>query len=584
MRPVTPARMAIVYHLSAPDPDTHRLAVRATFPGGPAEIVFPAWAPGSYLMREFGRNARDVRAWAADGGPVGLERLDRNRWRVDHPGPFTVAYEVYCREKSVRTPFVDAELVFFLPSNVLVYDPDRRHDGFVIEIDVPPGQTGVCPLGPEVEGPARARWEAADLDALMDAPVSIAAFQHTSFTLDGVVHHHWVEPGHNGDIAKMNEDFRRIVAAARATVGGAFPYRRYDFVTLHLQKGHGGLEHKDCSVLLKSRLGYRDSKGYEDFVALAAHEHFHAWNVKRIHPAALGPRFDYDREHYTPDLWWLEGGTVYYEERVLYRAGVVAEERHLARLAELAERLQKTPGRRHQPLEESSLEAWIKLYRPGEDTVNSGISYYLKGAVVLWAMDLELLARTDGERGVDDLLRALWEGWGRQGVGYPAGTLRRLAAELAGGGGDWDRWWDHHLRGTGEVALAPALDHAGYDLVWGKPGDAGWLGVDLGGGERVTVEAVREDGPAYGVLSPGDELLALDGHRVLAASLADRLKDAPAGTPLRVLLARDGRVLERRMVTAPSPRADLKVVGRSAMDDRRKRIRERWLDRSRFGS
>lgn len=564
------------YLLSIPAPDTHRLQVQARFEGGPAELIFPAWAPGSYLMREFVRNVREMRAWAEDGSALPLHRYERHRWRVEHTGPFTVAWEVYCHEKSVRTPFVDGELVFFLPSNVLLYDELHRDAGFVLEIDIPAGRTGVCSLGAPVAGPARACWQAPDLDALMDAPVAIAAFEHTRFTVDGVEHHHWVEPGHNGDLQRMNADLERIVTAAVRTVG-ALPYRRYDFITLHLAKGHGGLEHKDCSVLLKSRLSFRSARGYEDFLTLAAHEHFHAWNVKRIHPDTLGPRFRYEREHYTRDLWWLEGATEYYDERILYRAGCVDAERHLARLAELVERLDRLPGRRRHPLEESSFEAWVKLYRPSEDSANSTVSYYLKGAVVLLAADLEILHRTGGTRSLDHVLRALWERWGARGVGYPEGALERLMAEVAGGGGDWWRWWTAHVRGSAEVGIADALDHAGYDLVWEAGGEGGWLGIETGGGERVTVESVREDGPAAGVLSPGDEILAIDGHRVLAAALQDRLADAPPGTRLTLLLSRDGRILERALRTGAIPRRGLKFVSRKDIDEDRRRVRDAWL-------
>lgn len=571
--------MAITFRLSVPDPGAHRLRVEVRHPGGPAELLFPAWTPGSYLMREFVRNVRELRVWAEDGAPVRVDRPERHRWRVAHPGPFRVAYEVYCHEKSVRTPYVDASLVFFVPGNVLLYDETRRDEGFVVELDVPAGHTGVCALGAPVAGPARARWEAGDVDVLMDAPVAVGPFQHTSFTVDGIEHHHWVEPGHNGDLERMNRDLERLVVAAARTVG-ELPYRRYDFVTLHLAKGHGGLEHKDCSVLLKSRLSFRSARGYEDFLALAAHEHFHAWNVKRIHPDALGPRFRYDREHYTHDLWWLEGATEYYEERILYRSGGVDADRHLARLAGLVERLSRLPGRRRHPLEESSFEAWIKLYRPGEDSPNSTISYYLKGAVVLLAADLELLHRTRGERGLDEVLRALWNRWGSRGVGYPEGTLEVVMAEVAGGGGDWWRWWTAHVRGTAEVQLVDAFDHAGFDLAWEAAAEGAWLGVEVGGGERVVVEGVREDGPSWGRLSPGDELLAIDGHRILGPGLADRLADLPPRVPAHVLLARDGRVTERVVTPTTAPPKGLKIVARTGIDQDRQRVRDAWLTRT----
>jgi predicted metalloprotease with PDZ domain len=572
--------MTVRYVVTAPSPATHRFHVCAEFPAHCQDLVFPSWAPGSYLMREFARNVRDISARAPDGTPVTVERRTRNAWHVATSGPFVLTYQVYAREKSVRTPFCDEDLQFFLPSNLLAFPRHQRDVGFTIEVDVPAGHTAVCPAGPAVTGPGRAAWTFVDVDAMNDAPISIGPFQHTSFDACGVEHHHWIEPGHDGDLERMNTDLRRVVEATAQLFGGALPYPRYDFVTLLMGRGHGGLEHKDGCILLRPRSSFAQPRDYEEFVTLAAHEHFHAWNVKRIHPDTLGPRFEYGEEHYTRDLWWLEGGTVYYEERIAYRAGLVDEPRHLARLAELGQRYQDTGGRRWQSLEDSSFDAWIKLYRPGEDSPNSNISYYLKGAVVLWAMDLELLHRTGGERGVDHLLRGLWERWGRHGRGFPERVaLRRLAAEIAGDDGVWTRWYDAHVCGTDDIALAQALDRAGCDWVRApsRPGSA--LGVEVS--ERMVVETVREDGPCAEALTPGDELLTVNDQRVATSgALGERLRALPPGSELNLVLSRDGRIRTRRVVSAAPPPGEARIVLRDACDAARLRVRSAWLSRS----
>lgn len=571
------------YLLSAPQPSTHRLHVEAHFIKG-GTLAFPSWAPGSYLQREFARNSRDISARSLDGAPVTVTRVSRNEWLVDSVGPVVVDYAVYCREKSVRTPYVGDDLWFFLPSNVLIYDPSDTDAGFDVELDVPAGFTAVCPLGAQhVFGPGeRARFHAETLDELMDAPISAGPFQHTTFEVNGIPHHHWIEPGHNGAIDRMNTDLKRIVEAARDTVAAPeplapLPYRCYHFITIHMARGHGGLEHNDCCVLLRPRLGFRDPKGYEEFLTLAAHEHFHAWNVKRIRPAGLGPPFDYRREHYIRDLWWLEGGTVYYEERIAYRAGLVSKERHLERMADLVKDLRSQPGRLHQSLEDSSFDAWIKLYRQGEDSKNSTISYYLKGAVVVWAMDLELLAITGGKHGVDDVLRRLWTTWGCRDVGFPdRDALLESAAAIAGDAPGWARWWDLHVRGTGEVEIEAACANAGFRLAW-SGGGAPWLGVETGNGERITLAGVREDGPSAGVLSPGDEILALNGDRVLASELGDRVKQLPIGQRAQVLISRDGRVLERSVRIGLTPPQELKIERLPAMSEEQSAVQTAWL-------
>lgn len=568
--------MFVAYRVRLADRLGHRFHVSASLPAGVEWVDFPSWAPGSYLMREFARFVRDIHAHEG-GASVEVRRVSRNRWALR--GPCTLEYDVYGRDKTVRTAFLDEDLAFFLPSNLLVYVTGQGAS--TVEVDVPAGHTAVCPLGPARavvgadEGDTVATFEAPDLDTLMDSPISIGPFEAAHFEALGITHQHWIEPRHNGDLARMSRDLRSIVLAAAGLFGNTLPYPHYQFVSLHQRAGHGGLEHKDCSVLLRPRLGFSDPKGYEEFLTLAAHEHFHAWNVKRIHPTELGPSFDYVNEAYTRELWWLEGGTVYYEERVAFLAGVVSRERHLERLADLVFRLRGQPGRRHQSLEDSSFDAWIKLYRPNEDAVNSTISYYLKGAVVLWCMDLELRHRTGGVRSLDDVLRALWEGWGQHGRGFPPGAIESIARGFVGDeDGSFARWFAACVRGTDEVDVERALDHAGLELVASPSRKGGWLGVELSG---LTVSSVREDGPAAASLSPADELLAVDGERLEAAGLADRLGNLPSGRRVRLLVGRDGRVIEREIVLGRPPPPDLKIVAREATDGLRSTVRDGWL-------
>ncbi len=567
--------MVVHYRVGLEDRAGHRFSVEVSVPAGVGAVNFPSWAPGSYLMREFARFVRDVHAHR-DGTPVAVRRVSRNQWQVE--GPCTLQYQVYAREKSVRTAFLDEELAFFLPSNLLVYVDGQ--DRSTLTVEVPAGHLALCPLGPlhsgaTVGGQAgEARFEADSLDTLMDSPVAIGRFDGQHFDADGVPHEHWIMPGHNGDMAKMARDLRSIVLAASGVFGDGFPYPHYQFVTLHQRAGHGGLEHKNNSILLRPRMGFAEARGYEEFLTLAAHEHFHAWNVKRIHPEELGPRFDYANEHYTRELWWLEGGTVYYEERIVLLAGVVTPDRHLERLADHVFRLRSQPGRRHQSLEDSSFDAWIKLYRPSEDAINSTISYYLKGAVVLMCLDLELRHRSQGARSLDDLMRALWQGWGRHGCGFPPGTIERLAGELAGGGGEFSRWYAAHVRGTDDVDVERALDHAGLDLVAVSGKAGGWLGVDL---SRLVVTAVREDGPAAGVLSPGDELIALDGERLEAGGLSERLRDLAPSTTVNVHYARDGRLCIGQLRLGATPPSELKIVRREHTSQPREAVRRGWL-------
>jgi len=144
---------------------------------------------------------------------------------------------------------------------------------------------------------------------------------------------------------------------------------------------YGGLEHRASSANLGSPFAFAAARSYHDLVELLSHELFHAWNGKRIVPAAF-ERFDYGAENYTRCLWVVEGITSYHDRLALRRAGVVPVAHYMSKLADEWGRMLAVPGRRRHSLEDASLNAWQKLYRPDESNLNTTVSYYLNLNVI----------------------------------------------------------------------------------------------------------------------------------------------------------------------------------------------------------
>jgi predicted metalloprotease with PDZ domain len=168
-------------------------------------------------------------------------------------------------------------------------------------------------------------------------------------------------------------------------------------------------------------------------------------------------------EHYTRDLWVVEGFTTYYTDLMLCRAGLIGAARFLEKLGEMISRFQQLPGRAVQPLAESSFDTWIKFYRPDANTPNATISYYQKGALVALLLDLRIRGRTGNARSLDDVMRTMWERYGAREVPFPEGAVEAVAAEVAGE--PLDGFFDQALRSTAELDYATALKAAGLVLV-----------------------------------------------------------------------------------------------------------------------
>lgn len=549
------------FRVAIPEPHAHlvRVVLEVGRTEGALECVFPVWTPGSYLVREF---ARHVEAFAAEDGagrPLRVDRLDKHRFRVDPGGAerVVIRYAVYANDLTVRTSHVDGTHAFLNGANVFCYVPGRQRDRHELEVAAPPGwQVSTALDG----GPTT--FTARDYDELCDSPLELGTHRLARFEALGKPHELAVWGRGNLELDRLVADARRIVEAAGALMGG-LPYERYLFIVHLVDRRKGGLEHARSTTLAVHRMGFFPRKAYEETLGLLAHEFFHLWNVKRLRPAAFHP-FDYGREQYTRLLWWFEGATSYFENVLLARAGILSPRHWLAHLGRAFTQLERTPGARKMGLEEASLTAWVKYYRPDENSNNSAVSYYLKGELVAFALDLALRA---AGRSLDDLLRLLYARHAESGL--PEDGVERAVEELLGEGGARE-FFDRYVRGT--EPLEPGLDllglalrrrtSASFDDKGGAPakdGDdaaqrAGWLGATIPAGPKLEVAWVAEGSPAHGAgLYAGDEIVAEDGFRVDRAGLWDRLCERGPGGTLRLTVFRRDELVEVAVTLGTPP-------------------------------
>jgi predicted metalloprotease with PDZ domain len=420
--------------------------------------------------------------------------------------------------------------------------------------------------GPSQTSPYR--LAAADVDELYDHPIHAGhAGRVRTLAVPASVPVRlaiWGEraPGGTFDEARLAADLGAIVDDHVARFGAA-PFPHYTFLVMLAHDAYGGLEHRASSVNLYHPYFAASRKHYEGLLELLSHELFHAWNGKRIAPRAL-LQPDYAREVYTPCLWLMEGLTSHYDRFALRSANRITARSFLDKVLDDWARLMATPGRRRQSLEAASFDAWIKLYKPDESNLNTTVSYYLKGGLVMLALDLQIRRRTEGARSLDDVIRLLWQRFGATGEPHPD-NLQPVFEDATGLG--LGEVFDRQIRGTADPELVEELRHVGLELRAatdpGQLADAGsavWLGATMTG---LRVTGVVDDAPAQAAgLSPGDEIIALDGFRVTAEadirSLAGALRP---GDRIELAVFRRARLLRLSLALAPAPATRYEIIG-----------------------
>jgi predicted metalloprotease with PDZ domain len=371
-----------------------------------------------------------------------------------------------------------------------------------------------------------------------------------------------------------------VVQAGRDIFGG-LPYDYYLFL-LHLTEARrGGLEHRNSSTNAVSRWSFRKPQDCERTIDLLAHEFFHVWNVKRIEPASF-TEMEYRWETYTRLLWVMEGFTTYYTPLLLRRAGLITPQRMLDRLAEQILRLLQTPGRHLQSAEAASFDTWIKFYRPDENTQNTSVSYYLKGALIAMLLDLEIRQHTGNRCSLDDVMLATYQEFTLQGRGIHDDEFQGICEQVAEG--SLQQFFDDYVRGVAELPFEDCLAKAGLGLVFGWKGDeygerAAGLGIRVRTEHgRTVVDTVFTDGPAYHAdISPGDEIVALDGFRVTKETIGDRLAERSPGDPVTLTCFRRDELRETQLTLGQRPynRLDIRPLLDAGPEQRA--IYESWL-------
>jgi predicted metalloprotease with PDZ domain len=571
------ASQPIEYTVTFPAPQTHyaEVAVRVPTDRRPSiELMMAVWTPGSYLVREYERNIEDVGA-TSGGRSLPIEKTEKNRWRITTGGSdvITVQYRVYAHEMSVRTNWVDAGFALLngAPTFLTLADGvTRPHDVTIVPAAAWKKSFSALPI---VSGQAH-HYRASDYDTLVDSPILVGNATSYEFVVDGK-RHLLVNEGEVGvfDGARAARDLEAIVREHRR-MWGFLPYDQYVFLNL-LTEGSGGLEHKNSNVLMASRWATRTRNAYIGWLGLASHEYFHAWNVKRLRPIELGP-FNYEQENPTRSLWIAEGITEYYADLALVRAGFMSGDDLLTQLSSHIEELQTTPGRLVQSAELASYDAWIKYYRPDENSRNTSISYYTKGALLGFLLDAKVRQATDGKRSLDDVMMAAYQKYSGE-RGYTPAEFRAVAEQTAGT--SLAAFWQSAVEGAGELDYTDALRTFGLRLRPAPRSARPWLGIATrSDGGRLIVSQVEHGSPAFTAgINVDDEVLAIDDFRVRTDRLESRLDQYRTGDAVTVLVARREQLVRVPVTLGTEPPRVGRLEFDPAATTAAMQIRTRWL-------
>lgn len=539
------------------------------------EFFLPKWVPGSYLIRDFARHVVQLKVFQEER-PISVEKLNSHTWRcAPTKGPVVIRYQVYAWDLSVRGAHLDLYHGFFDGSRIFMCIKGFEHQPLELELIAGDTDWKVATSLPALNAPkwGFGTYHAPDYETLIDHPVEMGHFEVFSFTANEIVHEVAITGTHLGCVKRLQADLQKICTTIQEFFKGPSPCPHYLFLLTLVEQGYGGLEHRHSTALIAQKEAMpipgvaEPSPAYQGLLGLFSHEYFHAWNVKRILPKEFLP-YNLHQEVYTRQLWAFEGFTAYYDDKMLLKSGVISKQAYFSLFAQQMGRLKQVTGQFKQSLKESSFDAWTKFYKQDENAPNAIVSYYNKGALVAFCLDVYLLESSNGAQGLGTIMHTLWQQFGINKTGVKEGEIEALIIEQ--GGPAFKGILERFLSGYQELPLTECLNKIGFNVNWlhnpkyealgqyvdnSKPkesfGLGGSLGVVLSGG---VITKVYEGMPAFQHgLGKGDQLVAIEGFELTPKNIASVVQRIPIDRPVRVHFFREGQLRQIKLKLGPAP-------------------------------
>lgn len=573
------AQESISYKLSMPEPHTHYFHVEIAVDRGSSDSLdfkLPVWAPGSYLVRDFPKHIEGFQAYDEKGALLPFSKITKNTWRVAAANAerVVVKYQTYAFETSVRTSFLDASHGFVSGSSVFMFIDGKKHLPVNLEV-TPWSEWTKVSTGLKRKSGGAWRFEAPDYDAFIDAPIEIGNHKVLSFKAGGKDHEVAMYGKAGYDDGTIVRDLTKVVETA-SEVFGQIPNDYYLFIVHNLDNRGGGLEHHNSTTLQVDRWAYSNPALYKGFLSLAAHEYFHLWWAKRARPIELGP-FDYDRENYTSLLWAMEGFTSYYDELLLRRSGFYSQSEYLNKLMGTIGYIEGLPGASVQSAAMASMDAWIKAYQPNENSANTSVSYYSKGAVLGAMLDLEIIHSTNGRKKLDDALRYLYEEYyEKRGRGFTEEELKRAIEQTAGK--KLDRFFRDYVYGVEKIDYNQYFNYAGLH-VYETPSTDLSLGITISEDNgKLIVQSMLKGSPAWdGGINVNDEIIAFDGYRMDINLIEKVIAAKKSGDSMTVTVARNGLIMELETVLKPLNATRFQLRDLPSPSTQQQNVYHKWI-------
>lgn len=379
----------------------------------------PKIVPGTYSIDDYGKYIEDFKAFDSKGTLLSTTKTDENTWTIKNAKTLAkITYlvnDTFDTEKGsgfgnadIFSPAgtnIDAGKNFMLNMHGFVgYFQDKKDLPYTVSISHPETLWGATSMTDMDASTTNDLFTTARYAELVENPIMYAKPDYTTFTVDGMEILIGVySPSGKVTAESITPEMKTMMTAQKTFLGKINATKKYS-VLLYLSsltptdaKGFGALEHPTATTVVLPEMMPKAElvKSMQDVVS---HEFFHIVTPLSIHSKEIH-YFDYNTPKMSQHLWMYEGVTEYFANLFQINQGLITEEEFYTRMSEKIEHANAMNDT--MPFTTMSANVLTEPYK------EQYLNVYEKGALIGMCLDIIIREKSNGQRGILDLMQKL---------------------------------------------------------------------------------------------------------------------------------------------------------------------------------
>jgi predicted metalloprotease with PDZ domain len=384
----------------------------------------PKTVPGTYSEDNYGRFIEDLKAFDSKGTLLPVKKTDDNTWSISNAKTLkTITYlvnDTFDTEKGtgfgnddIFSPAgtnIDAGVNFMINTHGFVgYFQDKLDIPYKVTVAHPASLWGATSMTDEDASNTSDVFTTSHYAVLVENPIMYSKPDYTSFDVNGMeIQIAVYSPTGKYTAESITPEMKTIMTAQKNFLGKINSTKKYT-VLLYLSTmkpddahGFGALEHPTVTTVVLPEMIPKDEliKSMKDVVS---HEFFHIVTPLTIHSKEI-QYFDYNAPKMSEHLWMYEGVTEYFANLFQINQGLIDEPEFYTRIAEKVEHAKTM----NDTMSFTKMSTNV-LKQPYKDQY---LNVYEKGALIGMCIDIIIREKSNGQRGILDLMHKLSNEYG----------------------------------------------------------------------------------------------------------------------------------------------------------------------------